>query len=160
MNHQQFQQYLEGHISQTKGLGFQLTSLSETEATSEAPLQGNDNHRGSAFGGSLYNILVLTGYSWLYGGLLNADPNIGLLIQTGQIDYLREVHQNLLGRCQAPAPQLVSQFMKTLRNKGKARIELSSEILCRESGDVLARLQGQFVGVRSDVPKAKSPHGK
>jgi thioesterase domain-containing protein len=144
-----FQSHLEQNIALTKLMNFELVSLSETEARGAAPLSKNDNHRGSAFGGSLYNTLVLTSYSWLYGGLLKGDSSLALLIQNGEVEYLTEVLEEFEAVCKAPSDQAVKTFLKGLESKGKARIDLESMIFVKSSQQPLAKLRSRFVALKS-----------
>ncbi|MEO0335744.1 MAG: YiiD C-terminal domain-containing protein [Pseudomonadota bacterium] len=144
----EFQTYLENNIAMTGLMKFRLVSLSRNEARAQSPLSINGNHRGSAFGGSLYNTLVLTSYSWLYGGLLKGDPDLALLIQKGEIEYLEEVLEDITSVCSSPGSQQVESFEKVLQSKGRARIDLTSEIISQGSGKVLARLNGRFVALK------------
>ena len=60
---QHLQDFLTEAIPSVKDLRFQLTEVSEACVKAQAPLIENSNHMGTAFGGSLYSILVLTCYS-------------------------------------------------------------------------------------------------
>ena len=148
MDADQFQNYLESNIALTKLMQFQLQTLAPDKAVGKAPLTVNDNHRGSAFGGSLYNCLVLTSYSWLYGGLLKGDPSVALLIQKAEVEYFEEVREEIQSVCQSPGQQDVESFLKVFLGRGKSRIDLVSEIRSSRDQRVLARLKGRFVALK------------
>ena len=148
MDADQFQNYLESNIALTKLMQFQLQTLAPDKAVGKAPLTVNDNHRGSAFGGSLYNCLVLTSYSWLSGGLLKGDPSVAPLIQKAEVEYLEEVREEIQSVCQSPGQQDVESFLKVFLGRGKSRIDLVSEIRSSRDQRVLARLKGRFVALK------------
>lgn len=141
LNH--LQNFLEDSIPAVKGLRFQLDQVSDQEVVAKAPLIENSNHMGTAFGGSLYSILVLTSYSWLYSKVTRDGIPCQIVIQTGTIDYLRPVDRTIESRCRAPQSKEWTRFLSVFDKKGRARLQLTSEVMAADG--VAAALTGTFV---------------
>ena len=137
------QTFLEDAIPSVKDLRFQLNEVSESQVRAQAPLIANSNHMGTAFGGSLYSLLVLTCYSWLYSILNQRGLSCEIVIQTGSIQYIKPVTQTIETLCQKPENKKWDQFLSALEKRGKARLILSSFVF--ESDEAAVQLDGTFV---------------
>lgn len=146
LNH--LQSFLEGSIPAVRDLRFQLDRVSESEVIARAPLIENSNHMGTAFGGSLYSILVLTSYSWLYSKVTQAGLPCQIVIQTGHIDYLKPVNRTIESRCSGPEKKEWERFLSVFEKKGRARLSLTSQVIVES--DVAATLSGTFVVFRKE----------
>lgn len=142
----QMQNFLEGAIPPVKDLRFQIQSISSEEVVAKAPLIENSNHMGTAFGGSLYSILVLTSYTWLYAQLKELRPDVEIVIQSGGIRYTKPVQKTIQSRCVAPPPEFWQGFLQQLEKRGRARLTLTATVLDGEMACVA--LDGQFVAFR------------
>src|ERR1700753_1412136 len=56
------QAQLDGEITLAKHIGVVVDTANDDTVVLRAPLEPNGNHKGSAFGGSLYSISVLGGW--------------------------------------------------------------------------------------------------
>ena len=100
----------------------------------EAPLEPNLNTHGTAFGGSLYCVATMCGWSMVHLTLMDAGFEPSVWVTKGEVEYLVPVTGALraeakvsLEKCQA----LIDGY----REKGKARMEITVEIY---QGDALA----------------------
>ena len=59
------QNLIDREIILAKHMGVVVESADDTSMVLRAPLAPNANHKGTAFGGSLYSIAVLTGWAWV-----------------------------------------------------------------------------------------------
>ncbi len=141
LNH--LQNFLEDSIPAVRDLRFQLDKVSEAEVVARAPLIENSNHMGTAFGGSLYSILVLTSYSWLYSKVTQAGLSCQIVIQAGHMDYIKPVDRTIESQCLAPNESEWKHFLNTLEKKSRARLHLTSRVVSEEQ--VAATLLGTFV---------------
>ena len=145
MDKDYFQKFLEANIPSVSKMGYKLEHLSDEKAVAIAPLSENSNHKGSAFGGGLYNCLVLSSYSWLYHWLESRNHSTSIVIQSASIQYLREARDpQIEGICDAPPPDILQRFESQLSQKKKARILLEAKILSADN-QCLARMEGKFV---------------
>jgi thioesterase domain-containing protein len=108
-----------------------------------APLTPNANHKGTAFGGSLFCVAVLTGWAWATRYIGARGLNADAVIQESTIRYLKPVNGEFRGVLKAPAPQHVDKFLKMLARSGRGRIRLHVDI--QDGQTLAARFDGVFV---------------
>jgi thioesterase domain-containing protein len=132
-------------IPLTKAMGVRVMSFDGRELVLSAPLDSNNNHLGTAFGGSLNALAVLCGYGLLWLELQEAHPHI--VIRASSITYDRPVRGDLTAVCYRPNEELLQNFKNVFAQKGKARIKLEAAII--ENEIVAARFEGTFVAFRS-----------
>lgn len=109
-----------------------------------APLAENVNHLGTAFGGSLHALAVLSGYGLLWLELKEAECHI--VIRKSTISYERPVRGEIHAICVRPSADLLEEFKRTFHQKGKARIALSATV--EDQGEAAVHFEGIFVAMR------------
>lgn len=126
-------QYLHDHIPLTRHLEVTVTELHERRVVLAAPLSPNINHRETAFGGSLVSVAVLAGWSWLHARLTALGKRQRLVVSQSTANFTRPVDRDFLAVCEAPTDAEFERFLRTLERRGKARLCLESDILCRDA---------------------------
>jgi thioesterase domain-containing protein len=110
-----------------------------------APLAPNANYKGTAFGGSLYSVAVLTGWSWVTRYLAARGIAADAVIQESNIHFLAPVQGDLRASAAAPPEAEIAKFRKMLQRAGRGRIRLRVEIIYNQT---LATLfEGVFAAV-------------
>lgn len=137
--------YLTEHIPISQALGAKVTSFDGESIRITAPLQLNLNHRNTAFGGSLATLGILAGWSIVNFNLRDSGLACRVVIQKSEMDFLLPVDADF--EAVARKPETWEQFVKILRRRGKARLELASEILLRDK--VVAKHNGIYVAVQT-----------
>jgi len=140
----QIQELLHSKIPITRAMGVQVEDYDGARLILSAPLAANVNHLGTAFGGSLNALAVLSGYGLLWLELQEAECHI--VIRDSAISYERPVRGELRAICVRPEAAALAQFKQTFQQKGKARIALSATI--EDQGITAVRFQGTFVALR------------
>jgi len=140
---QELQETLAREIPITNHLGISIESYDETALTLKAPLQQNINHKSTAFAGSLNALLTLAGWGLLWLILKERGLHVQIVIQKSMSNYLRPVTRDFSARCHKPDPAYIARLETTSRKKGKARLELQSEI--REGDIVAVTFSGRYV---------------
>ncbi len=107
-----------------------------------APLAANANHHGTAFGGSLYALAVLAGWSVLTVELEARGVEAELVVQDGRIDYLVPVTSDFAARAALPAPAALERCLRALARYGRARIEVA--VAVEADGAEAVRLTGTY----------------
>ena len=77
-----------------------------------APLQPNVNHQGTAFGGSLYCVAVLTGWAWATRYLNMHGIGADAVIQESHVEFLAPVHGELRSHLIVPAAAEIDKFRR------------------------------------------------
>lgn len=89
-----------------------------------APLAANANHKGTAFGGSIYSLAVLAGWAWLTRDLASREIDGDAVIQESSMRFLKPVHGELRACVDIPGATEVEKFHKALGRAGRGRIRL------------------------------------
>ena len=138
------QELLHGKIPITRALGVKVEDYDGQRLILSAPLDANVNHLGTAFGGSLNALAVLSGYGLLWLEL--RDDECHIVIRQSSIYYERPVRGELRASCSLPEAEELAEFKQTFQQKGKARIALAATI--EEQGVTAVRFRGTFVALR------------
>lgn len=143
MNSAEYTQFLHQHIPLLAAAQARVTHLAPRCVELSAPLAANINPHGTAFGGSLSMLGVLAGWAAV-DRLLAAESLLAdLVIQRGAMEYLAPVQGDLAVRA-ALDPDAAAAFIVALRDKGRARIEVLSELRAVSADCVGARHTGLF----------------
>jgi thioesterase domain-containing protein len=122
------QDRIDREIALAKPMGVIVESAGDAGVILRAPLAPNANHKGTAFGGSLYSLAVLAGWAWLTRYLAARHINADGVIQESSMQFLAPVHGELCARSLAPADGEPDKFHKMLMRAGRGRIRLRVEM--------------------------------
>ncbi len=151
MTAQQLEAYLHEQIPLSKAMGVEILESSPRIVRLRAPLGPNLNHHHTAFGGSIATAATLAAWSVLSLALGEAAPSSGLVIMTGQTDYLKPITGDFEALSVIDSEDELERFFGVLKRRGKSKIILGSEVLC--DGAQCARFTGTFVASRPvDAP--------
>jgi len=138
-------QYLQDKITSefalARHIGIVVERADDSGIVLSAPLGPNANHKGTAFGGSLFSVAVLTGWAWVTRYLAAADLAADAVIQESTIRYLVPVQGVLRASLAPPTAAQIEKFGKMLQRAGRGRIRLRVDI---RHGEMLA---SEFEGV-------------
>jgi thioesterase domain-containing protein len=109
-------------------IGIVVESADDGVVVLRAPLAPNANYKGTAFGGSLYSIAVLTGWAWVTRYLAARGLAADAVIQESNVRFLAPVHGELRASVAAPPDAQIDKFRKMLQRAGRGRIRLRVEI--------------------------------
>ena len=140
---EQIQELLHTKIPITRAMGVRVEDYDGERLILSAPLDRNINHLGTAFGGSLQALAVLSGYGLLWLELKDTDCHI--VIRKSSISYERPVRGELRATCVRPREEALAEFKQTFQQKGRARIALTAAI--EDQGKVAVRFEGIFVAI-------------
>jgi thioesterase domain-containing protein len=138
------EELLHRKIPITRAMGVRVEDYDKHRLVLTAPLDANVNHLGTAFGGSLNALAVLSGYALLWLELQDSECHI--VIRSSSISYDRPVTGEIRAVCVRPEDEALAQFKQTIGERGKARISLAATI--EERGITAVRFQGTFVALR------------
>ncbi len=133
---------IDKEIRLAKHIGIVVDSVSDAGVVLSAPLAPNSNHKGTAFGGSLYSVAVLTGWAWLTRYLLLSGLAADAVIQESTMKFVKPVHGELKASLTAPPHDEVERFLRMLKRAGRGRITLSSTMHDGEA--LVAQFEGVF----------------
>jgi thioesterase domain-containing protein len=121
-------EYLQTRINReialAKHMGVIVESADDAAVILRAPLAPNSNHKGTAFGGSLYSLAVLTGWAWATRYLAARGINADAVIQESSMRFLVPVQGEMRASIEIPSSSDIDKFAKMLQRAGRGRISL------------------------------------
>ncbi len=138
--------YLQARIDAEIGLarhvGVVVEQADDQALVLSAPLPPNANHKGTAFGGSLYCLAVLTGWAWATRYVALNGIAADAVVQQSNVEFLAPVHGQLRAHLIVPSAAEIDKFRKMLERAGRGRIQLRVEL--RTAAAVAVRFDGRF----------------
>jgi len=122
------QKRIAGEFVLAKHIGIVVESADDRAVVLRAPLAPNANYKGTAFGGSLYSVAVLTGWAWVTRYLAAHGLSADAVIQESNVRFLTPVTGELRASVAAPSDAQIDKFRKMLQRAGRGRIRLRVEI--------------------------------
>ena len=122
------QDRIVGEFLLARHIGIVVESADDDAVVLRAPLAPNANYKGTAFGGSLYSVAVLTGWAWVTRYLAARGLSADAVIQESSVRFLVPVHGELRASATAPAEEQIDKFRKMLQRAGRGRIPVRVEI--------------------------------
>ena len=136
---------LHSEIPLTRAMGLIASSWDGQTVTLTAPLEPNQNHTDTAFGGSIASLAVLAGYSLLFLIFKDREISTRILVQKSAIDYLLPIDAEFSARATCPPAAELEEFLATLKRKRRARMELTTQVFSRQV--VSATHKGLYVAM-------------
>jgi thioesterase domain-containing protein len=131
------QERIDREIMLARPMGVIVESADELSLVLRAPLAPNANHKGTAFGGSLYSLAVLTGWAWLTRFLATRKLDAEAVIQESSMRFLKPVHGEMRACLEIPAAADIDKFQKMLVRADRGRIRLQVKM---HEGSALATI--------------------
>lgn len=111
-----------------------------------APLAANVNDKGTAFGGSLCSLMTIAGWGLLQMRLSLEDLQADIYVADSQVRYLAPLRSDLQARARLHEDGDWAEFVRTLRRRGRARIQILAEVDLHD-GQPACTLEGRFVAI-------------
>ena len=144
MEREEIVRILESQISLYKHLGLTPVEINDGRAHFRANLKDHFNHKGTAFGGSIYAVAVLAAYSLVLAVLKEHQiPTENIVIAKGEIRYLRPIEGDFDAICEFPSEYAREEFIEDLREQKSIRYELTTNVF--RGDELCAELKGLFV---------------
>ena len=138
--------FLHESMPITQRLGARVEAYDGDSVRLAAPLAPNLNHHGTAFGGSLSALAVLSGWVLLHLQLRERGIPTRLVIQRSVFDFAAPVEGDFTAASVLPTAAAWNRFLATLARHRRARVTVSSTLAC--ASGVGGRHEGTYVAVR------------
>lgn len=119
------EQLLQEHIPLAGAMQARIRGFDGNTLTVEAPLAANQNHYGTAFGGSIYTVSLLAG--WGLASLLLDQAGM-VVVEHAEAEYRRPIKQDLVAVAQPAAGTVAAAFAADFRTTGRAHLDVTIEI--------------------------------
>ena len=147
MTKDSIKQYLYDNIPLAKAMDVEVIDVSKYTLTLKAPLCSNSNMHGTAFGGSLSSLALLTGWSLIHTQVSDQWLAQGdLVIAEAHIFYEKPVATDLVAQAKVDQEQL-AQFFENYKEKGKARLAVEIEV--KTDKGTGCRMEGTYALIQS-----------
>jgi len=133
---------IDAEIALARHIGVLVESADDDKLVLRAPLAPNANHKGTAFGGSLYSLAALAGWAWTTRYLAVHAVSADAVIQESNMQFLLPVHGELRAHLVAPAAADIDKFHRMLERARRGRIRLRVQL--RDDTTVAALFEGSF----------------
>lgn len=120
-------------------LGMQFLECTGTSASIKIRLQGNMNDKKTMFAGSIYSIMVLTGWTLAKQICLGRKTDYDVVIGKSSTSFLQPVKTDCIARAEFIADPLE-------KTNGNISTEIKVELLDKE-GVKCAELKGKYIGI-------------
>ena len=138
------QNKLHTEIPLTKLMDFHIEEYNKNELITAAPLAININDKGTAFGGSLSTITIISSWSlcWLISQELGFDSK-NIVVIKNENNYLKPVTKDIVCYTTKPTTKEVEILKTKLHTKGSASLKIKSQII--ENDEVCVEFDGVYV---------------
>ena len=133
---------LHEEIPLSRAMGVRVAAYRDSSLQLAAPLAPNINHKCTAFGGSLYSLAVLCGWSLIQIKLREAGLHKHIVIQASDIRYLLPVADDMTAECHLDETAF-ARFLRTLEKHGKGRLAL--DVVIMQDGRPAVEFSGRYV---------------
>ena len=113
----------------TRQLGVRVLSYDGSTLVLGAPLEPNVNDKGTAFGGSLFSLLVLSGWGLIHLRLREEGLTGDIMIHESTINYSLPITDSWEVHCRLPEADQYAHFLASLHSRGRARLALEAQIM-------------------------------
>ncbi|MGA1932414.1 YiiD C-terminal domain-containing protein [Arcobacter sp. YIC-464] len=135
---------LHNEIPLTKLMDIKINTFNDKELITTAPLKININDKGTAFGGSLSTMTIISSWSmcWLISQELNIDSK-NIVVIKNENSYRKPVTKDILCYTQKPSPKEIENVAQKIKEKGSASLKIKSSII--EDNEVCVDFEGIYV---------------
>ena len=135
---------LHTQIPLTKLMELKIINYDEEQLITTAPLSVNINDKGTAFGGSLATITIISSWSlcWLVSQELGFQSN-NIVIIKNEHSYRKPVTKDIICVTKKPSLQEIEILKNKLLTKKSASIKIESQII--ENGEICVDFIGYNV---------------
>lgn len=137
--------YLHEHIPISRAMGIVVAEASTERVALGAPLEPNVNHRSTVFGGSCASVAILAAWTLVHLRVRETGLVARVVIQRGATDYRLPIEGAFVATCDSPGEPAWDRFVRALRRRGQARIELDATVT--SDGVVVATFSGAYVAI-------------
>ena len=140
----ELQNKLYNDIPLTKIMEIKIQNYTNQELITTASLGININDKGTAFGGSLSTITIISGWSlcWLISKELGFDSN-NIVIIKNETSFRRPVTKDIVCITIKPSKEEIEIVKQKLQIKKSASLKIQSQII--EDGEICVDFEGYYV---------------
>lgn len=147
-NTDEFLAWLKTQIPLLEHLGIDELAWDGRALELPTPLAPNVNDKGTGFGGSQAAIATVAGWCLTTLCLRERGLDCDVVIADSHLKYLKPVTRDFVTRVALDMPEDAENLAARVRERGKARLQLTVQVCCRE--EVCLEMQGLYVAINRD----------
>ena len=124
-------------------MGITVESFKRDEIILKLPIENNTNPKNTAFAGSIYSGLVLSGWGLIVGNLKTRNITGLVVIHEGKVRYDKPINSDFEIHCKIEEYGLFDEFINKFKRVGRSKIVLNSMAI--ERGETKASFDGKYV---------------
>ena len=142
--YKELEKKLNTQIPLTRLMNLKVENYDDEKIITTAPLDININDKGTAFGGSLATMTIISAWSicWLITKELGFDSN-NIVVIKNEHSYKKPVTKDIVCHTLKPSPEELNKLKEKLILKKSASIKIKSMII--EDGDICVDFDGYYV---------------
>lgn len=135
--------FLNTHLPLARAARVTIDAYDGESLQVSAPLDANINDKGTAFGGSLYNLCVIA--AWGMTDLKAKELSLSgdIVVAKGEINYLRPLRSRLVAKAFAPDASMLDKALHSYAAKGRAVFTIHVEVR-DEQGQLCVEFDGKY----------------
>jgi thioesterase domain-containing protein len=146
MNKKKLEQIIHTQIPLSRAMGINVVRCSKMSGVQfSLPIAPNRNHKNTAFGGTLVAAQALACWALVMTILDNYKINAEVVVQSQTGEFYKPARKNFTVATDKISVFELKRFLNTLKRKKKARIQISSSVICE--GMVVACYVGKYVAI-------------
>jgi len=117
-------------IPMTRLMELKLVNIDDKYFKTSAPLDINVNDKGSAFGGSLSSIAIIS--SWCLSKLISDElgfENVDILVIKNHSSFKKQVTNDIVCLCTIPTQKKINILKEKLKTKESASLKIHAKIV-------------------------------
>ena len=143
MTTRELESWVHEKIPISRSLDFRIYELKKTSVVLQVPLSSNRNHKGSVFGGSLYNSCLLACYILAHCELQDQGlSSEAFVVSSAEMKYLKPVLGDFFVRVQWSFEDS-ALVLQRVKSQKKVRWAFQAQVLWDQK--ICAEFTGQFV---------------
>jgi len=141
---QKLQTKLHTEIPLTKFMQLNVCEYTKQQLITTAPLDRNINDKGTAFGGSLSTMTIISSWSlcWLISQELGFDSK-NIVVIKNENSYFKPITKDIVCYTKKPTNDEIETLKQKLEKKRSASIKIKSQII--EDENVCVEFEGIYV---------------
>lgn len=139
------EKFIRENVPLTEFMNLTVEELNELSVKVSIPFKPNGNHYGTAFGGSISTLGIVTGWALLHSKV--TANNIGCRLAIGQSStkFIQPAVSDIYAECYLANDEYFKNFAGEISSSGKAHIKLTCEI--KSEGKIIAKHEGLYYGL-------------
>ncbi|MCH2534097.1 MAG: thioesterase domain-containing protein [Bdellovibrionales bacterium] len=144
-NKQIYKKQLLNSIPIVQSMNIDIVKIESNKISIIAPLNKNINYEGTAFGGSINTLCVLSSYLLIHHILKSHKIEFSsLVIQDSSIQYLKPVDSDFIATATIPV-NCIDKFIEMFQKRSMARVSTEAKITSSNNSEFKARFKSRFV---------------